>query len=151
GLRGVAAGLGAVPRPEGAGRRDVRRTMAQPRCGPEVVMSDARTAILDRIARAVSTGRVPGAAGANHELPHRSRRANGVAATERSDNDQDRSVLALRERFVAEARALGIETFVEATAEAVRDRLVTIIGNGRVLSWNPDQLPYGSGALIPGA
>lgn len=114
-------------------------------------MSDARTAILDRIAGAVRTGRIPVAADAHHELPHRSRRANGVAATERSDNDQNRSVLALRERFVAEARALGIETFVEATAEAVRDRLVTIIGNGRVLSWNPDQLPYGSGALIPGA
>jgi L-lactate dehydrogenase complex protein LldG len=55
------------------------------------------------------------------------------------------------DRFVAEARALGVDAFVETTPEGVRDRLATIITGLRVSSWNPDQLPYGAGALVGGA
>jgi L-lactate dehydrogenase complex protein LldG len=55
------------------------------------------------------------------------------------------------ERFVTEARALGVDTFVETTPESVRDRLAAIIAGLRVLSWNPDQLPYGAGTLVAGA
>jgi L-lactate dehydrogenase complex protein LldG len=52
---------------------------------------------------------------------------------------------------VAEARALGVDTFVETSPESVRDRLAALIAGLRVLSWNPDQLPYGAGAVVRSA
>ena len=92
-------------------------------------MSDARAVILDRIERALRTARIPavGDAGA------RAFQASGVP---------------LADRFVLEARALGVEVFVESTPEAARDRLRTLVAGLRVLSWNRDRLPYDCGAVV---
>src|SRR5262249_46115665 len=102
-------------------------------------MSDARTAILDGIDKALRTARIPAtppviAAGAETE-PARL----GDAGT-----------IDLRERFATEARALGVDVFVETSPQAVRDRLTSLTSGLRVLSWNRDQLPYDAGDVIGG-
>jgi len=153
--------------------------MARARRGEATVMSDARTAILGRIDRALRTARIPAVNGHVAGDPKRValqesrawvalQESGAWVALQESGADvgrlfqgrhDDRDVasdgvpdrVALRERFVAEGRALGVDTFVETTPEGVRDRLATIIAGLRVLSWNPDQLPYGAGALVAGA
>src|SRR5262249_31083343 len=55
------------------------------------------------------------------------------------------------DRFVTEARALGVDTFVEGSGDAVRARLASLVDGRRVLSWHPDQLPYGAGAIVADA
>ena len=97
-------------------------------------MSDARTVILDRIDRALRTGRIPSAVSAPAPVPPVRPGAQG-----------------LLDRFVLEARALGIDVFVEASAAAVRQRLADVIGGRRVLSWSPARLPYDAGAIVAGA
>ena len=97
-------------------------------------MSDARTVILDRIDRALRTGRIPSAASAPAPVPPVRPGAQGLV-----------------DRFVLEARALGADVFVEASAAAVRQRLADVIGGRRVLSWRPDRLPYDAGAIVAGA
>jgi L-lactate dehydrogenase complex protein LldG len=57
----------------------------------------------------------------------------------------------LLDRFLLEARAIGVETFVEASAAAVRERLADVTGGRRILSWTPERLPYGAGAIVGGA
>jgi L-lactate dehydrogenase complex protein LldG len=103
-------------------------------------MSDARTAILDRIDTALRTGRIPAAAPASEAPPALEPASSG--GVQPSD---------LRERFAAEARALGIDVFLERSPEAVRDRLASLTSGQRVLSWNRDQLPYDAGDVIDGA
>jgi hypothetical protein len=41
-------------------------------------------------------------------------------------------------RFVTEAKALGIECYVEGDTAAVHERLRTLVSGARVLSWNPE-------------
>jgi L-lactate dehydrogenase complex protein LldG len=53
----------------------------------------------------------------------------------------------LLERFCAEAEAVGVTCFVEPTADAVGDRVAALVSGARVLSWDPEQLPYGVGGL----
>jgi len=95
-------------------------------------MTDARAVILDRIDRALRTGRIPEAR-SPEQPPLRS------------------SDASLADRFVLEARALGVEVFVEPTADAVRDRLRTLVAGLRVLSWNRDRLPYDCGTVVADA
>jgi L-lactate dehydrogenase complex protein LldG len=111
--------------------------------GKAIVVSTARTAILRRIDSALRTARIPG--GDDH-----------AAQAVSHDGVADRRPVPERfeelcDRFAAEARALGVEVFVEASPEAVRDRLAAMISGRRVLSWNPDQLPYAAGTLVTGA
>jgi len=111
-------------------------------------MSDARTAILDRIERALRTGRIPEVRSPEGLALHVSNQ--GARAVQASD--QPRACQAsgepLADRFVLEARALGVEVFVEPTPDAVRDRLRTLVAGLRVLSWNRDRLPYDCGTVI---
>jgi len=97
-------------------------------------MSDARTVILDRIDRALRTARIPLEISAPVPAP-----------SVRSDAQ------GLLDRFVLEARAVGVEVFIERSALAVRERLAEIIGDRRVLSWNPERLPYDGGAILAAA
>ncbi|HKB11111.1 MAG TPA: lactate utilization protein [Vicinamibacterales bacterium] len=100
-------------------------------------MTDDRAGILSGIERAVRTGRIPG-----------------------GDHDDDRPAehrpaaagsLSTADRFILEARALGVEVFVEWSADAVRDRLGKLTAGKRVLAWNADRLPFKAGAILPGA
>jgi L-lactate dehydrogenase complex protein LldG len=97
-------------------------------------MSDARQVILDRIARALRTARIPSAAATPIPVPSARPDAPG-----------------LLDRFLLEARAIGVDAFVEASADAVRQRLADVIGGRRVLSWSPERLPYDAGAVVAGA
>ncbi len=110
--------------------------MACAGCGEAIVVSDARMAILGRIERALRTARIPSVP----DVDTGGARAFKVSAS-----------VAMLERFLLEARALGVDAFVEATPEAVRERLATLTAGLRVLSWNPDQLPYDAGAVVGGA
>jgi L-lactate dehydrogenase complex protein LldG len=112
----------------------------------EIVVTDARTAILDRIDRALKTARIPVAFGGARALSSEGARAlssEGARAFQASGT--------LLEHFVAEARALGVETFVEDSPDAVRARLRSLVDGCRVLAWNPDRLPYGADAVVSGA
>ena len=94
-------------------------------------MSDARTVILDRIDRALRSARIPSEISAPAPAPSLRPDAHGVL-----------------ERFLLEARAVGVEVFVEISAAAVRERLAVVIGDRRVLSWSPERLPYDAGAIL---
>lgn len=105
-------------------------------------MSDARAVILDRIARAIRTGRIPETRSPERLASHENDPA-GARAFQASES--------LGDRFILEARAVGIEVFVDWSAEAARDRLSKLVTGKRVLSWNPDRLPYKCGAMLTGA
>jgi L-lactate dehydrogenase complex protein LldG len=118
----------------------------------EIAMSDARTAILGRIDRALRTARIPSVAQYMDTGGARAFQASGsdvdtggARAFQASGSDN------LLQRFLTEARALGVDTFVEPSPEHVRERLAAVIVGVRVLSWNPDQLPYGAGAVVGAA
>ena len=55
------------------------------------------------------------------------------------------------ERFLLEARAVGIECFAESSAAGVRARVQSLVGGLRVLSWDPAELPCGVGELVSSA
>jgi L-lactate dehydrogenase complex protein LldG len=97
-------------------------------------MSDARTVILGRIDRALRTARIP--------------REIGAPAPSPSVRPDPHGLL---DRFLLEARAVGIEAFVEVSAAAVRERLADVIGGRRLLSWNPERLPYDAGVILAAA
>jgi L-lactate dehydrogenase complex protein LldG len=97
-------------------------------------MSDARTLILDRIDRALRTARIPIEVSAP------------VPAAAIGPDAQG-----LLDRFLLEARAVGVEAFLEISAAAVRERLADIIRDRRILSWSPERLPYDAGAMVAGA
>ena len=131
--------------------------MARPRGVDETVVSDARATILGRVDRALKTGRIPDGdpkrvalhAPALHAPAHVSPTDIGRPFQGRQIGDAES--VTLQDRFVTEARALGVDTFVETSSDAVRARLASLIEGQRVLAWNPDQLPYGAGALVAGA
>ena len=103
-------------------------------------MSDARAVILDRIERALRTGRIPEA-----------RPPETLALHETPETLAGHANTALADRFVLEARALGVEVYLESTPDAVRDRLRTLVAGLRVLSWDRDRLPYDCGAVVADA
>jgi L-lactate dehydrogenase complex protein LldG len=89
-----------------------------------------RAAVLARLAAAQRTARLPAPPAAKPL----------VSAT--------RTVAECRERFAAELAELGVGCHVEATPEAVRARVGALVEGRKVLSWDPDRLPYGLGALL---
>lgn len=96
-------------------------------------MVSARDSILGRLRMSGATARLPHSDPlALQPLPRR------------SINDCVR-------RFRQEAELLGVECFVEDSAEYVRARLESIIAGRRLLSWDPEQLPHGAGALVGSA
>jgi L-lactate dehydrogenase complex protein LldG len=56
---------------------------------------------------------------------------------------------ALRFKLLEEFALLGVETHVEATEADVRKRVSALLLGKTVLSWDADQLPYGTGACLP--
>jgi L-lactate dehydrogenase complex protein LldG len=120
--------------------------VARPHGAKGRIVSDPRAEILGRIERALRTGRIPDDRPADgHPAPSSDRRtaapAGGPQALQTSDGD----------RFIVEARALGVDVFVEWSAEAVRDRLGKFTAGKRVLTWHADRLPYKAAAVLPGA
>ncbi|PYQ08674.1 MAG: hypothetical protein DMF82_00970 [Acidobacteria bacterium] len=93
----------------------------------------ARAAVLARLAAAQRTARLPRPPAAKPLV------------------SAPRSVAACRERFAEELAGLGVDCHVESSPEAVRARVSALIEGRKVLSWDPDQLPYGVGALLSGA
>lgn len=55
------------------------------------------------------------------------------------------------ERFEREAVALGISCDVVHSADAVRERLASLVGSQPVLAWDHDQLPYDAGRVVANA
>jgi L-lactate dehydrogenase complex protein LldG len=98
-------------------------------------VSDARSAILDRVRRAQATARIPSA------------RAENSAERERAEPTRDR-LLAI---FLRELTALGVEHHVEASAEDVGIRVRSIVDGRSVFAWDRDRLPYDVGGVLAGA
>lgn len=92
-------------------------------------MSEARTAILRRLREGQRTGRMPA-------IPR-------AQVPEPSPQTADE----LAGRFSGELAALGVELHVEASADAVRTRVKTIVGEQRVFSWDAAFLPYDLGSV----
>jgi L-lactate dehydrogenase complex protein LldG len=97
----------------------------------EGALSGARAAIFGRLEAAQRTARLPPveSAPAPRETPPRTPEE-------------------CLERFRAELLALGVESHVEASEEAVRARVAGLLAGRRVLSWDPAHLPYGLGAVL---
>jgi L-lactate dehydrogenase complex protein LldG len=57
---------------------------------------------------------------------------------------------ARRARFLEELKLLGVEAFVEDDEAGVRARVKNLIAGKAILSWDPDQLPYGAGEMLQG-
>jgi L-lactate dehydrogenase complex protein LldG len=93
--------------------------------------SSARTAILSRLRAAQRTALLP-------EMPDTPRELPPATAPPAE----------CLERFRQELTALGVESHVEDTADGVRQRVGALLGDRRVLSWDPDRLPYGLGSLL---
>jgi L-lactate dehydrogenase complex protein LldG len=145
--------------------------VAGPRRSAEAIVIDARAAILGRIERALRTARIPSVPGVERPFQGRNREggADRIGDPERvalqAETDGARAAAHVDtgarafqasgsdvlERFLLEARAVGVETFVEGAADGVRERLATLVSGLRVLSWNLDRLPYGAGAVVAGA
>jgi len=89
-------------------------------------VSDTRATILARLREAQRTARLPG------ERP----------GTPRSLEFASRSPEECLERFQRELTALGVETYLEASAADVRNRVMTLVAGRRLLSWDPELLPY---------
>lgn len=101
--------------------------------GPKGTRVNAKQRILSRLRSARTGSRLPREA------------VSPLAA--RSRPSADECVL----RFVLEARALGVECFVESSVSGVHERLATLIEGRRVLSWDSTHLPYETGALVADA
>jgi L-lactate dehydrogenase complex protein LldG len=112
-------------------------------------VSGARAAILDRIERALRTARIPSVLVESGHGP--TSPTPGPPDGTPQERQGDRDPKALLDRFLLEARALGVEAFVEGSVASVRERLAAIVGTRRVLSWNPERLPYDAGAIVAGA
>lgn len=89
-------------------------------------MSGARDKILARVRQSEKTGVLP------REHPET------LAAPE----FESRSATECVERFQRETTALGMETFVEESAENVRSRVASLVAGRRIFCWEPALLPY---------
>lgn len=55
-----------------------------------------------------------------------------------------------RARFLEELKLLGVEAFVEDDEAGVRRRVKGLIAGKSILSWDPEELPYGAGEALQG-
>ena len=94
----------------------------------------ARDRILARVHAAQRTGHVPVA------QPFRAAYAEAGLKARATDD--------LLARFLREVTAIGVEPFVELTAEGVRARVARLVGDASVLRWDADCLPYGAGDVL---
>lgn len=95
-------------------------------------MSGARDKVLARVRQAEKTTVLP------------PRQSETLATAE----FESRSIAECMERFQRETTALGMETFVEESAEAVRSRVASLAAGKRIFCWNPHLLPYELGASL---
>src|SRR5207302_7760018 len=95
-------------------------------------VSEARATILARLRDAQRTARLPG------ERP----------GTPRSLEFASRSPEECLERFQRELTALGVETYLEASAGDVRNRVMTLVAGRRLLRLAPGLLPYKLAAAL---
>src|SRR5207245_3402454 len=93
---------------------------------------DARAAILARLREAQRTARLP------EERP----------GTPRSLQFTSRSAEECLERVQRELTALGVETYLEASAADVRNRVMILVAGRRLLSWDPELLPYQLASML---
>lgn len=93
-------------------------------------MTSAREHILQRLRSARATARLP--------------RLDDLPPLEFASATLDECI----SRFTLEATALGITCHLEATAEAVRQRLTELVDGTRVVSWDPEHLPYDAGRAL---
>ena len=75
----------------------------------------------------------------------------GARALQASGSRTPQASASLADRFVLEARALGVDVFVEASADEVRERLRALVSGLRVLAWNGNRLPYDCGDVVADA
>jgi L-lactate dehydrogenase complex protein LldG len=94
-------------------------------------MNDARATILARVASAERTMRLPPSTVA--PIP--------VSAVVLSPQQ-------CVDRFARELQAIGVELHLCADAATVRTHLADLVAGKRVLSWDPDLLPYGAGRVL---
>jgi L-lactate dehydrogenase complex protein LldG len=94
----------------------------------------ARANILNRIRRAERTG----------QLPTQTPSPPQFVGAKLSSADNLRC-------FAAELQALGVNVFIEGSDDAVRARIVGLVGSHPVLQWDAAALPYGVGGLFPWA
>jgi L-lactate dehydrogenase complex protein LldG len=99
----------------------------------------AREAILGRLRTARAAARLPRSPVA----------APGSGALQKGLPPASRE--ALCDRFATEARALGVDCWIESTPEAVRARVISAVTGLRVYAWDADTLPYDAGSLVPDA
>jgi L-lactate dehydrogenase complex protein LldG len=135
-----------VARLSGAGGENVPGPVARAREGACLV--SVRTAILDRVRHAQRTGRIPVATGVAVAQPVR------AAGSDSSASDAGPKPCATNEyveRFRAELAALGVESFVESSADEVHARVKAIVGGRSVLAWDARQLPYDVDRVLAGA
>jgi L-lactate dehydrogenase complex protein LldG len=92
-----------------------------------------RAAVLARLAAAQRTARLPAPPAAKPLV------------------SVPRSAAECRDRFARELAGLGVDCHVEGSPGAVRARVSALVEGKRVLSWDPEQLPYGLGALLGAA
>jgi len=92
------------------------------------MMSEARTAILNRLRAAQRTGSIPAIPRAV-EIPEAPPRSAGECLS----------------RFIQELTALGVEHYVEDSSAAVWARVSQLVRGKRVLAWSGAQLPYNVG------
>jgi L-lactate dehydrogenase complex protein LldG len=97
-------------------------------------MSDARARILATLRSAQQTARLP-VADRPPARPEPARRTTQECI----------------DRFRAELAALGVDCYLESSAEGLRRRVVTLVDRRRILSWDSDLLPYGLGSLVRSA
>jgi L-lactate dehydrogenase complex protein LldG len=96
-------------------------------------MTDARSAILNRIRQAERTARLPAATQVHVPAP-----------AKRSEDE------CLR-RFLDELAALGVDAHVEPTADAVRARVAACVAGRSVFCWDSEWLPYDVGSVLADA
>jgi L-lactate dehydrogenase complex protein LldG len=94
-------------------------------------MSDARTAILARLTAAQRTAHLP-------RVDHAPRTLEPVS----------RSPADCLPRFREELTLLGVDSFLEVTAEGVRARVQSLVAGLRVLAWDDAHLPYEVGPIL---
>jgi L-lactate dehydrogenase complex protein LldG len=105
-------------------------------------MSAARSAILDRVRRAERAGKIPFVDRDAH-VARAFRPAAGAAPLKGCTTDV--------QRFLAELAALGVATFIEDSADAVRARVTEVVGGRAVLMWSASCLPYNVAYVLPQA
>jgi L-lactate dehydrogenase complex protein LldG len=105
----------------------------------------ARAAILDRVRTAQRTGRIPRVDRDAPSVAQPFRAASPTAGLKACATGIEPAL----ERFVAELSALGVQTHVDESADAVRARVAAIVGDRSVLAWDADRLPYDVASVLP--